>query len=385
MANGRINRFVLALLTAILLVVAPVSPALAEEPAPVLTPTFTFAALPLPTPTYGTGELAIQRTSAPDATGYQFTATIMGNGVFIGTNNSRTSMLNTDPLHGGASTQYVICVPETVMINVTDSTGAVVASLPAGANQAGSKDLRSCPEGPSGPPDADGDKVPDDGTDKCLGTPAGTVVDASGCAVVVLPPDADGDNVPDDGTDKCVDQAGPASNGGCPIRDTDGDGVLDDVDNCKNEAGPASNNGCPEVPATCRPGMGWKDANDNGKIDEGECVKRTTPGAGPPAVVNPPAVPTPVVAPHEPVSPVAATPPADESPVGVVVPDQSVAVVSEVDATNGRGVTAETAAVGTSTSESAVVSPEGRLGFGLAGLAILLAVTVWWLRPSTFE
>jgi hypothetical protein len=33
-----------------------------------------------------------------------------------------------------------------------------------------------------------------------------------------------------------------------PPADTDGDGVTDDVDNCDNEAGPASNNGCPVTP-----------------------------------------------------------------------------------------------------------------------------------------
>lgn len=50
------------------------------------------------------------------------------------------------------------------------------------------------------PPDADGDGVPDDGTDLCLGTPAGTPVDATGCP---LPPDEDGDGVPD-ASDSCL-------------------------------------------------------------------------------------------------------------------------------------------------------------------------------------
>ncbi|MDB5186770.1 MAG: hypothetical protein JWM07_242, partial [Candidatus Saccharibacteria bacterium] len=250
LAIGRISRFILALFATILLIVAPVSQVLAEEPVPVLTPTFTFAALPLPTPTYGTGELAIQRSSAPDATSYKFTATIMGNGVFVGTNNSRTYVLNTDPLHGGASAQYIICVPEVVMINVANSTGTVVASLEAGANKAGSKDLRSCPESPSVPADADNDGVLDDGTDKCLGTPAGTVVDkTTGCAVVIVPEpvDTDKDGINDD-VDQCDNEAGPASNNGCAIRDADNDGVLDDgTDKCVDVAGPASNGGCPVV------------------------------------------------------------------------------------------------------------------------------------------
>ena len=34
---------------------------------------------------------------------------------------------------------------------------------------------------------------------------------------------------------------------GCPIPDTDGDGVNDEVDKCPTEAGPASNYGCPVI------------------------------------------------------------------------------------------------------------------------------------------
>jgi hypothetical protein len=62
--------------------------------------------------------------------------------------------------------------------------------------------------------------------------------------------DTDGDGVANV-SDNCPSQAGPASNGGCPLPpapgDADGDGVTDDVDACPNEAGPASNNGCPEA------------------------------------------------------------------------------------------------------------------------------------------
>lgn len=67
---------------------------------------------------------------------------------------------------------------------------------------------------------------------------------------VTPPPDTDGDGV-EDSADQCVNEAGPASNNGCPVPpppDADGDGVTDDVDNCDNEAGPASNNGCPVPP-----------------------------------------------------------------------------------------------------------------------------------------
>lgn len=57
-------------------------------------------------------------------------------------------------------------------------------------------------------------------------------------------PDSDGDGLSDN-EDRCPNQAGPASNNGCPISDSDGDGIPDDQDNCPNQAGPASNNGCP--------------------------------------------------------------------------------------------------------------------------------------------
>jgi hypothetical protein len=62
------------------------------------------------------------------------------------------------------------------------------------------------------------------------------------------PSDADGDGVPDS-SDQCPDEAGPASNNGCPVppppNDTDDDGVPENQDQCPNQPGPASNNGCP--------------------------------------------------------------------------------------------------------------------------------------------
>ena len=63
------------------------------------------------------------------------------------------------------------------------------------------------------------------------------------------PPDTDGDGVPD-AADNCPSEAGPASNGGCPLAsdpppDSDGDGVPDASDNCPTQAGPVSNGGCP--------------------------------------------------------------------------------------------------------------------------------------------
>ena len=64
-----------------------------------------------------------------------------------------------------------------------------------------------------------------------------------------LLPDTDGDGVPDP-TDSCPGEAGPPSNGGCPVApvtDTDGDGVPDSSDTCPTQPGPASNGGCPVV------------------------------------------------------------------------------------------------------------------------------------------
>lgn len=57
-------------------------------------------------------------------------------------------------------------------------------------------------------------------------------------------PDRDGDGIADK-DDACPDQAGPVALNGCP--DRDGDGVPDKDDKCPTLAGPASNNGCPIV------------------------------------------------------------------------------------------------------------------------------------------
>lgn len=47
--------------------------------------------------------------------------------------------------------------------------------------------------------------------------------------------------------DKCPSEKGYARYQGCPIPDTDGDGVNDEEDKCPNRAGPASNQGCPVI------------------------------------------------------------------------------------------------------------------------------------------
>ncbi|MEO7312145.1 MAG: OmpA family protein [Chitinophagaceae bacterium] len=62
----------------------------------------------------------------------------------------------------------------------------------------------------------------------------------NGCPI----PDSDKDGINDE-EDKCPNQPGLARYQGCPIPDTDGDGVNDEQDKCPTEAGPATNGGCP--------------------------------------------------------------------------------------------------------------------------------------------
>jgi hypothetical protein len=96
-------------------------------------------------------------------------------------------------------------------------------------------------DGSGCPRDEDTDTVPD-GLDQCASTPAGAAVDAAGC-----PLDTDGDKI-FDGLDRCpatplgasVDQLG------CP-GDADGDGVLDGLDRCPRTPPdtPVNASGCP--------------------------------------------------------------------------------------------------------------------------------------------
>ncbi|MEO0617380.1 MAG: OmpA family protein, partial [Pseudomonadota bacterium] len=82
------------------------------------------------------------------------------------------------------------------------------------------------------PVDSDGDGVYDD-VDQCPDTPAGTAVDAMGCA---LPADSDGDGVNDD-ADACPNTpAGTAVDARGCAKDSDGDGVLDGADACPDTA-----------------------------------------------------------------------------------------------------------------------------------------------------
>ncbi len=73
--------------------------------------------------------------------------------------------------------------------------------------------------------------------------------------VKITPKDSDGDGIPDD-IDRCPTVPGPKENFGCPWGDKDKDGVTDDVDKCPDVPGPKENNGCP-----------WGDRDKDGIAD----------------------------------------------------------------------------------------------------------------------
>jgi OmpA-OmpF porin, OOP family len=58
------------------------------------------------------------------------------------------------------------------------------------------------------------------------------------------PKDTDGDGITDD-VDKCPTVPGTAKYNGCPVPDTDNDGINDEEDKCPTVAGTAKYNGCP--------------------------------------------------------------------------------------------------------------------------------------------
>ena len=82
--------------------------------------------------------------------------------------------------------------------------------------------------------------------------------DVAGIASLKGCPDKDGDGITD-ADDKCPDVAGVARYNGCPIPDTDRDGINDEADKCPTVAGVARYQGCP-VPDT--DGDGVNDEED---------------------------------------------------------------------------------------------------------------------------
>ena len=94
--------------------------------------------------------------------------------------------------------------------------------------------------------DDDGDGIKDE-FDTCPNTPAGSTVDANGCADSQK--DTDGDGITDD-LDTCSDspEGSTVDENGCADsqKDTDGDGVTDDLDTCSDspEGSTVDVNGC---------------------------------------------------------------------------------------------------------------------------------------------
>ena len=79
--------------------------------------------------------------------------------------------------------------------------------------------------------------------DECIDEPG--VTEFEGCPI----PDTDGDGILDP-DDKCIDEPGVDAYEGCPIPDTDGDGILDTDDKCIEEPetknGFEDDDGCPD-------------------------------------------------------------------------------------------------------------------------------------------
>jgi outer membrane protein OmpA-like peptidoglycan-associated protein len=74
---------------------------------------------------------------------------------------------------------------------------------------------------------------------------------SSACApkpppVAMAPKDSDGDGVPDD-IDRCPNEPGPKENFGCPWGDRDKDGIPDNLDKCPDVPGIPELQGCPDV------------------------------------------------------------------------------------------------------------------------------------------
>jgi gliding motility-associated-like protein len=135
-------------------------------------------------------------------------------------------------------------------------------------------DIDQCPATPAGSTvdangcadfekDTDGDGIPDD-QDQCPGTPMGSTVNAQGCSIDQI--DTDNDSVPDH-LDLCPNTPAGQSvdTNGCADsqKDTDGDGITDDLDQCPGTpAGePVDANGCAEIQKDTD-GDGVSDAND---------------------------------------------------------------------------------------------------------------------------
>jgi outer membrane protein OmpA-like peptidoglycan-associated protein len=99
--------------------------------------------------------------------------------------------------------------------------------------------------------------------------------DIFGLAALQGCPDKDGDGIAD-ADDKCPDVFGLARYGGCPIPDTDGDGINDENDKCPTVPGVARYQGCP-IPDTDGDGL-------NDEVDKCPNVPGPTDNYGCPVI-----------------------------------------------------------------------------------------------------
>ena len=76
--------------------------------------------------------------------------------------------------------------------------------------------------------------------DKCPTVPG--LAKYEGCPI----PDTDKDGINDE-EDKCPSEAGVARYAGCPVPDRDKDGINDEEDKCPDVPGVAAQQGCPEI------------------------------------------------------------------------------------------------------------------------------------------
>ncbi len=88
--------------------------------------------------------------------------------------------------------------------------------------------------------------------------------------------DSDGDGLTDD-VDKCPQQPGPKENGGCPWPDSDGDGLTDDVDKCPQQPGPKENGGCPAAEPPTPPAVSTDRDGDGVPDDRDTCPDQAGP------------------------------------------------------------------------------------------------------------
>jgi len=74
--------------------------------------------------------------------------------------------------------------------------------------------------------------------------PKQVVIEEPKVEVTIVQKDTDGDGVPDN-VDQCPTVAGPKENNGCPYGDRDNDGIPDNIDQCPDVPGIPEEHGCP--------------------------------------------------------------------------------------------------------------------------------------------